>query len=266
MLYQEMLTGKSPYRMFIKRSDNFKKHAHLEIEIMYCMEGSSKVVVGGKTCAIEKGEVLFIGSMIPHETMQNDINEQTLVLEIGPTLLRGNFKKFSGLSDSVSVINTKNNEQLKKAMDEAVEFCKGGEQEELLALSQIYKVCGTLSNVISKQKEYEADIQMQEAQRIEKALHLIYGQYALPVSVDDAASLTGYGKSNFCKIFKRTYGESFHKMLNRHRVENACYLLNETDLSVEEIAQSVGFEDVKTFYRVFKVITGITPKEFRTNG
>jgi AraC-like DNA-binding protein len=81
--------------------------------------------------------------------------------------------------------------------------------------------------------------------------------------VDDAANATGYGKSNFCKIFKLAYGESFHKILNRHRIENACYFLGETDFSVAEIAEKVGFIDIKTFYRVFKQVTGRTPCEFR---
>lgn len=261
MLYQEMLVGKTPYRMFIKEDEPFQKHAHLEVEIMYCIDGETKASVSGKTYTLTRGEVLFVGSMIPHEMIKCDRGSKALVLEIGPALLRGYFKKFSGISDGNPIIGT--NDKLKAVFDETVKFCQSGEEEEMLAVSQIYKVCGTLSSVIALKQKENAESIVSDTQRIEKALQLIYGQYTSPVTVDDAADFTGYGKSNFCKIFKRTYGESFHKMLNRHRVENACYFLNETELTVEDIAQSVGFDDVKTFYRVFKSVTGITPKEYK---
>ncbi len=265
MLYQEMLVGKTPYRMFIKKGEPFQKHAHLEVEIMYCIDGETKASVSGKTYTIKRGEVLFVSSMTPHEMIKCDGKSKVLVLEMGPTLLRGYFKKISVISDGNPIIDTNDNDTLRSVFDEAVKFCESGEEEEMLAVAQIYKVCGTLTSVVALKQKEKAESLINDTQRIEKALQLIYGQYTLPVTVDDAADFTGYGKSNFCKIFKRTYGESFHKMLNRHRIENAYYFLSETDMSVEEIAQSVGFDDVKTFYRVFKSVTGITPKEFKNS-
>jgi len=84
--------------------------------------------------------------------------------------------------------------------------------------------------------------------------------------VEDAAAVTGYGKSNFCKIFKNITGETFHDALNRRRVENACFYLRETAVTVTDIAPLTGFSDAKTLCRVFKAVTGMSPGQYRAAG
>ena len=97
----------------------------------------------------------------------------------------------------------------------------------------------------------------------EKAIELIHYNYKEPLPIEYVAEITGYSKSNFCKIFKKVVGESFHRALNRRRVECAAGLLDVTNLSVAEISEEVGFSESKAFCRVFKAIYGITPGEYR---
>jgi YesN/AraC family two-component response regulator len=77
------------------------------------------------------------------------------------------------------------------------------------------------------------------------------------------AERNGYSKSNFCRVFKRITGNTFHDILNQRRVEVAGFLLVQTNLDLEEIAQQVGFLDAKCFCRVFKKYTGKTPGTYR---
>ena len=63
---------------------------------------------------------------------------------------------------------------------------------------------------------------------------------------------------------KRTVtGDTFHNVLNRKRVQNACDLLRETNMQISEIAAQVGFEETKSFCRVFKATVGSTPGQYR---
>ena len=98
---------------------------------------------------------------------------------------------------------------------------------------------------------------------IEKALELIYDEYATNLTVERAAEVCGYGKSNFCKIFRRITGDTFHNVLNRYRITMACNLLDKTNYSVEQIATEVGFSEIKTLCRVFKSFMGMTTGEYR---
>ena len=93
---------------------------------------------------------------------------------------------------------------------------------------------------------------MLKVANIKKALEMIYYDHSKPLTVDDAAEATGYGKSNFCKIFKMITGDTFHNVLNSQRVESACGLLSETNMSISEIAATVGFGETKSFCRIFR--------------
>ena len=81
--------------------------------------------------------------------------------------------------------------------------------------------------------------------------------------MEEVAAATGYGKSNFCKIFKEVTGETFHSVLNKKRIQSACDLLSETNMQISEIAAQVGFMETKTFCRVFKSSMGISPGAYR---
>lgn len=65
------------------------------------------------------------------------------------------------------------------------------------------------------------------------------------------------------RMFKNSYGHSINDYINTCRLEESMRLLRQTDMSVEEIAQNVGFSNIKYFYVLFKKLTGITPATYR---
>lgn len=65
------------------------------------------------------------------------------------------------------------------------------------------------------------------------------------------------------RMFKNSYGRSINDYINTCRIEEAQHLLRETELPVEDIAQKVGFANIKYFYVLFKKHTGITPARYR---
>jgi AraC family transcriptional activator of mtrCDE len=83
------------------------------------------------------------------------------------------------------------------------------------------------------------------------------------VSVADAAGVVGMSESKFMKYFKGVTGETFVSYLNRLRAEKAGQLLEETSLSVAEVATEVGFADQSYFVKVFRRYFGRTPSEVR---
>ncbi|MFD2117213.1 helix-turn-helix domain-containing protein [Paenibacillus yanchengensis] len=65
------------------------------------------------------------------------------------------------------------------------------------------------------------------------------------------------------RLFKEELGEKFIDYVMKIRIEHAQRLLNETNLSVQEIAQQVGYTHSISFIRAFKKIVGLTPGEYR---
>ena len=83
------------------------------------------------------------------------------------------------------------------------------------------------------------------------------------LTLESIAESLYISKSYLCRIFRRVTGESFGDYLRRVRLEQACRLLRETELTAEQIVYACGLRDVPTFYRQFKSHVGMTPNTYR---
>ena len=77
------------------------------------------------------------------------------------------------------------------------------------------------------------------------------------------AAETSYHYVYLSKYFKQCTGVSFTEYVNRCRVNEACYLLKNTDRTVLQAALDCGFDSLRSFNRNFKAALGITPTEYR---
>ncbi|REK75150.1 AraC family transcriptional regulator [Paenibacillus paeoniae] len=87
--------------------------------------------------------------------------------------------------------------------------------------------------------------------------------YAEPLTRESLARTFHYSVPYLSKHFRRETGASIIDYLIRIRMNRAEVLLQQTDLSLQEIAASVGYADVSYFIRMFKKQTGVTPKQFK---
>lgn len=94
------------------------------------------------------------------------------------------------------------------------------------------------------------------------ALDFVAGNYSRNISVEDIAKSAGISRSGLYRAFMKHMGVSPVRYLANFRVEQACSLLRRSDLSVESVACSVGFEDALYFSRVFKAHMGASPRKY----
>ena len=271
MFYQNILKDASPYYVNTGILSGFGEHRHADIEIHYCLKGSFEVVLEKKPHVVNEGDLVLIGSMVSHEFPTIiDKKRKILTIIVGVSFLKKYFTPFCELALTSPIFTlsktSEENGKLIELLSETASICDAKERRnELMIQGNLYKICSYLIDMASAanpmREQDNRDIK--KVANIDKALELIYYNYADPLTVDDAALASGYGKSNFCKIFKNIVGDTFHNVLNRQRVDTSCGLLSETNLPVSEIALQVGFGDAKTFCRVFKEIKGITPGTYR---
>ena len=69
--------------------------------------------------------------------------------------------------------------------------------------------------------------------------------------------------AHFRRVFKKIYGISPSKYVNKLRLDKAGNLLADTNLSVEEIVYKCGYNNYSYFERVFKTVFGLTPSDYR---
>ena len=96
-----------------------------------------------------------------------------------------------------------------------------------------------------------------------KAINFIRANYMRRITLEDVAEHTYLSPSYFSKIFSEEMKMNFSSYLNQIRIEKSKVLLSSKELSIIEIADMVGFYDQSYFNKVFKKITGVTPKKYR---
>ena len=79
----------------------------------------------------------------------------------------------------------------------------------------------------------------------------------------DVAAAHRVSASYLSQTVRKATGESCTQLLQRQRVTQAKRLLRETDLSVAEICDAVGYANTGHFYRLFHELTGASPREYR---
>jgi AraC-like DNA-binding protein len=107
---------------------------------------------------------------------------------------------------------------------------------------------------------------MQHASSLRKAERYIQENFSRKISLEEIAGVSGFSAPYFSTIFKRETGENLSTYLSRLRVEKASALLVSTNLPLNTIANTCGFEDQSWFSKIFKTHTGMSPRRYRKRG
>ena len=98
---------------------------------------------------------------------------------------------------------------------------------------------------------------------IQKAIILIEGNLSGDVTLSHLASELNVNSSYLSALFRKETGVTLTDYIAQRRISHARHLLEDTRLQVQTIGQLCGFEDVHYFSKIFKRLTGMTPKQYR---
>lgn len=98
---------------------------------------------------------------------------------------------------------------------------------------------------------------------VELAMHYFRENYRSEINVEDYALSRGMSVSNFYRVFKQISGSTPLQYILKLRLSNAQNLLENSNLSIAEIASAVGYENPLYFSRLFNKHIGVSPSEYR---
>jgi len=83
------------------------------------------------------------------------------------------------------------------------------------------------------------------------------------ITIDSLAGRCGLSTGHFARVFRQSFGRSFHQHVIKTRIQRAKEFLRHSDLPLAEIAQAIGYADQATFTESFTRSTHVSPGRFR---
>lgn len=127
----------------------------------------------------------------------------------------------------------------------------------LAALGGLYRFLSLLA------PEREENAPPGHARHYEKALWYMQGAYHRPITVQQIADFVGLSRSQLFRVFEKACGQSPKAALQEMRLAQAGHLLREKELSVEEVAYSVGMNSGAQLGAAFREKYGLSPRAYR---
>lgn len=95
------------------------------------------------------------------------------------------------------------------------------------------------------------------------AIHFMKENMEKHITLQNMADHVGYSPSHFSMLFKKQTGHAPLAYFNLLKIQQACFMLDSTDMKVNQICYKVGIEDAYYFSRLFSKIMGMSPGEYR---
>ena len=257
-------------------------HRHKETQITWIRQGEGTLIAGNNMHDYAAGDIFFIGANLPHvfksnpEYLAPDSNKQVEALTIFfnpegtlaplfelPEMKPGKmfiqqhqqgFKIPSQLTDKVSQIMI------------ALQHASGTDQ-----LIQFFNLLNSLNNIKTRIDPLSSygnlpGITENEGIRIGKIYDHIMQHYNESITLDDVAKVAYMTPESFCRYFKKHTGHTFVSFLNEVRINEACKkLIAHKFESINTVAYQCGFNSITNFNRVFRCVTGSSPRDYLNN-
>lgn len=132
---------------------------------------------------------------------------------------------------------------------------------ELSLVGQLQTLLAQLIDEFPNEQLYEANHLTHNY--VQQAIKMIHNFYNTPLKVADIAERLSLNRSYLYKIFKKETGYAIKDYILQIKMERSCELLLHPELTITEIALSVGYIDPLAFSAAFKHYFHISPSEYR---
>lgn len=245
------------FRIFPAVDLSFGSHMHRQYEIVYITHGEIKVSVNAEKKTIGKGEFCVILSNDVH-SYSSERDSQGFVMIFSANVAPDFANCFRQMQPANRFIDTRENKEDFSQYFTAIMDSYLHKENNMILSGHIFILLGKIIDMLQlyKNKSPESD-------SIQRVLNYLEQNYEKNISLEFVAREIGVSRFHISRLFNNRIGCSFNHYLNCLRISRARRLLA-TDKNITDISFECGFESTRTFYRAFKEICGITPRQLRT--
>ena len=238
------------------RNLNNISHYHSDYELVFINKGNAKIMINEKIFNLGAGESVFIHSNDIHyiSSGKNDII----------TVLKGDKKYFEAIFAGKRVLSPylSHYSDMEGTLETVrVELLGGligcGEMADSIAMQIFIKM---LRREVTVAFEKNVDRVPDNAALYHKISKKISDEYNT-LTFSDMAEYMHFSEPHFSKVFHNIFGMTFTQYINAVRIAAAVENIREGKLNITEISAFCGFNTIRNFNRVFKRLTGYSPRE-----
>ena len=235
--------------------------------IHYVLSGKGRFSVRNQEYSLEAGSGFLIepGELVFY---QSDEQEPWSYVWVGfGGSQSGEYVRKMGLSGMHPVFCSNRREELYACVRNMMEHNTSGVANDLRRNGELAIF---LSLIAAESQGKETEDADKANAYVKKAVNFIQSNYCNPIKVTDVADFVCVNRSYLYTLFEHSLGMPPQKFLSAYRITKAAELLQTTEIPIESIALSCGYNDALVFTKAFKQTKGISPsryrKEFRESG
>lgn len=258
----------NPINIIQSRFQEFPKHWHAEIELIYVKQGTQVVELSGATYTLKEEDILLIGSGEVHSFPFQSSSSSLIIFHLGRSIFEPYSDYIFNSEFPAPIIEPTNEfyrllgESILNIVNLRNEKVLGG---ELFLKAEINKLAGNIIKYVPVKQlmDNEKKKRLEQLKLLERVLIHIDQNYDQEITLEEAANISGVSIFHFSRLFKKLIGVNFIQFLNETRITKAMILLQNKEDPISEIAFKVGFNSIQTFNRWFMQINGFTPSQYR---
>ncbi|WP_207535283.1 AraC family transcriptional regulator [Desertivirga arenae] len=278
---QLLRLSKEPTQSFTVRRDlvpdvNNKWHYHAEIELIHFSKGKGTQFVGDSIKHFQSGDVVLIGSELPHLCRFDEIHFEkaathpvdTRVVHFHPNFWGEPFTNLPENKILKDVLEKakrgiKVGGQARKVVAELIEkmLQVDGLERMLLLIQALHEIAKSSGITVLSSIGFKSDYR--ESEKISDIYSYTFKHFKKKISLEEIAEIANVSPNSFCRFFKQKTGKTYSQFILELKVGHACKLLIEDNFTVKQICYESGFNNFASFHKYFKVITGKSPSAYQ---
>ena len=260
-----------------KPNINNRWHYHPEVELIHFHRGSGTQFVGDSIKRFSPGDMVLVGSNLPHYWKYDDEHQFTADEQPYSTVVHF-FENFWG----DNFLNLPENKSIKHTLETAKRGLQiTGDTMEKVAvyLQQILNNEGPrrillliealiLIGRCTEKNQLASFGFMQNFEEADKdRINLIFdysfANFKNKIILEEIASVASLSPNSFCRYFKSKTQKTYSRFITEIRVGHACKLLINDPINVKQVCYESGFNNFSSFHTAFKNVTGKTPLSYQ---
>ncbi len=243
---------------FRERSEPISQYVFI-----YCIEGAGWFSVNNEMHQVKCNQYFILPAGVPHKYGSDESNPWTIYWIHFKGKLAAQFS--AGLSYPIDIkpsVNSRISGRIDLFEEIFHTYEMGYSHENLLYASSVYfHFLGSLRYL----QQYRNAIKDESTENdlVTAAIHFMKENIEKKLSLTEIADHIGYSPSHFSILFNRRTGYSPIYYLNQLKVQQACRLLDFTDMKINQICHKVGIDDSYYFTRLFTKMMGMSPKKYK---